>query len=683
MEKTKIKVIPVREFFYNEESNYGIYACETEEKNKVKLNQYGNFSLKGSTVQLEVGREYNATVIEEYDNKRSETYYTISSIYEDMPTEPSKQRAFLEYVLTFQQVDAIYNTYPNHNIIELIQNNLFDYNKVKGIGEKTYTKLREKIVENIEFQKAFEFFSDFGVTNNLIIKLVKYFKSAGVLIERIQKNPYAIMEVNGVGFKKADEIALSMGYEKQGEFRICSAVEHILEEASSNGHTYALIDKTIDEVYELINISTELISEQVKDTQSVKVIGDKLVLLKNYEAEKYVAKRIKEILVNSNALDINVDEFILKLEKENNVTFTHQQKEIFSNVAKYNCNLLVGNAGVGKSYVTSSVIQMLEELNINYTLLSPSAKAAKVISNYTGRSASTIHRAIGLGLNPQERAAHNIPSEVIIVDEVSMLDIQLCASLLKKCIHEQVRVLFIGDDFQIPSIGAGNVLYDLIHSGIVPLTKLDIVFRQKEGGMLDVATKLRKGEKFIDNGFWGIKELGKDCIIAAVPQEKIEAGYKYYLKDLLQTYSHEDITIVTPTNKGSLGTFSINDEVRTIVNPSEKSKKEITYGMNKTIFREGDLVLNTVNTYKIENTDFEEVSIVNGDIAKIIEINTTTEEVLMDFEFTKILVPYKMLKQFINAWCMTKHKMQGSANKAIIAIVDRSMKYQLNFNNLV
>ena len=327
------------------------------------------------------------------------------------------------------------------------------------------------------------------------------------------------------------------------------------------------------------------------------------------------------------------------------------------------------------------LIKLCDQLDLTYKILAPTGKAAKVISGYTNREAYTIHRAIGIRGDAEE----NIPitEDFVIVDEASMLDIKLAAKLLSRLENENVRILFVGDSFQIPSVGAGCFLHDCMESQVLPMTKLDIVFRQKEGGILDVATNIRLKKKFVENDFFGIKKIGNDCILASVPQEKMEGGYKYFYKELLKEYSPEQIMVLSPTKKGKLGTEAINKHIQEQVNPSDGKKKEIVIGKNKdVIFREGDYVINTKNTYGIFNIDEMETDIVNGDTGTIVKIDDFNKEVIVDFEFDIVPIPFSQLDQLQHSWSITKHKSQGSGVDAVIVIADKSHKFQLNANLL-
>ncbi|MCP1159412.1 AAA family ATPase [Bacillus infantis] len=1000
----ELKLSPSKKRFYDDKSSFGIYLCKTKEAGKVMVDRkWDTFSIKGNTVELTLEKEYNAKLIERQD-KQWGAWYEIVSIFEEIPKDSESQRVYLQTILTPNQVDAIFRAYPNTDIIELVQQGKFDVSKVHGVGEKSFLKIKKAIVENLEFQEAFTVLSQYGISNNLIIKLVRYYKSAGVLINTLKQTPYEITKVSGIGFKKADAIAMSMGNDPNGKDRIQSAIDFVLNDQANNGHTYCEIDKTAELVMELIGVNENLIYKYMEDTDDVKLVGENICLKKYYNAEARIAKRIKELLSKSTELNFNPEKFVVEQEEKREMTLTDQQKEFFFNIKKSNVNILTGYAGCvdmdteffngfewkrisefkdgemvlqynedgstslvepiayhklpeskmtliqnqsgsinqclsdehtvvyrtskgnlaklpftevakrhnehhygfygkflttfdfsgsgidlsdeeirvmvmvmadgyfrtntslcnvrikkerkkeririllnnakipfnekpiedsfslftftsplrlkhydsswyqcsqhqlriicdevlnwdgtvdakgrrqfstniresadfiqfafsatgqratinivdrvgqkyknsdyirksveyrvliskdkfvsllarrstnktklveiepkdcfkycftlpsgmwlmrrgdricvtgncGKSAVTGLLIDLLEDLGISYRLLSPTGKAAKVLSGYTKRTAETIHRAIGQG-----REAKNDEDEIfieeqfVIVDEHSMVDVFLCDKLLQKCRHKKLRLLFVGDPFQIPSVSAGNVLHDMLESKVIPTTKLDIVFRQKEGGIIDIATKLRLGQKFLKNSDVGIYEFGDNCIIASVPQEKVKGGYQYYFNKLLEKYKSEEVTVVTPTKKSELGTVEINKHIQEIVN-GDKEKPQRKYG-NDVVFREGDLVINTKNTYDVETERGRYVDIVNGDIGKVIKVDDEEEYLLIDFGFAVVPMGYDSLSNLLHAWGMTMHKMQGSSNKSVIAIADKAHKYQLNCNLL-
>ncbi|WP_165352566.1 AAA family ATPase [Bacillus infantis] len=993
----ELKLSPSKKRFYDDKSSYGIYLCETKEVGKVMVDRkWRTFPIKGNTVELILQKEYNAKLIERHD-KEWGAWYEIVSIFEEIPKDSESQRVYLQTILTGNQVDAIFKAYPNEDIIELVQQGKFDVSKVHGVGEKSFLKIKKAIVENLEFQEAFTVLSQYGISNNLIIKLVRYYKSAGVLINTLKQTPYEITKVSGIGFKKADAIAMSMGNDPNGKDRIQSAIDFVLNDQANNGHTYCEIDKAAELVMELIGVNENLIYKYMEDTDEVKLVGENICLKKYYNAEARIAKRIKELLGKSTELNFDPEKFIAEQEEKREMTLTDQQKEFFFNIKKSNVNILTGYAGCvdmdteffngfewkkisefkdgemvlqynedgstslvepiayhklpeskltliqnqsgsinqclsdehtvvyktskgnlaklpftevakrhsehpygfygkffttfnydgggidlsdeeirvmvmviadgyfrtntslcnvrikkerkkeririllnnakipfnekpiedsfslftfasplrikhydsswfqcsqhqlriicdevlnwdgtvdakgrrqfstniresadfiqfafsatgqratinivdrvgqkyknsdyirksveyrvlvskdkyvsllarrstnktklveiepkdgfkycftlpsgmwimrrgdricvtgncGKSAVTGLLIDLLESSGIRYRLLSPTGKAAKVLSGYTNRNVETIHSAIGHGLPSEEQEEVRIKEQFVIVDEFSMTDVILFNQMLNKCTNPNLRLLFIGDPFQIPSVSAGNALHDMLLSLKIPSTKLDIVFRQKEGGIIDINTRIRLGQKFLKNSDMGIYEFGSNCIIASVPQEKIEGGFKYYYNKLREEYSPDEITVVTPTKKSNLGTVELNKQIQQWINPAHEHKKEKNYGGNGLIFREGDLVMNTKNDKKL--------GIVNGDTGKIVKIDEENEIVLVDFGFTVVEFEYMNLSQLIHAWAMTVHKTQGSSNKAVIAIMDKSHKFQLTANLL-
>ncbi|MDT0160303.1 AAA family ATPase [Bacillus sp. AG4(2022)] len=677
----ELKLSPSKKRFYDDKSSFGIYLCKTKEAGKVMVDRkWDTFSIKGNTVELTLEKEYNAKLIERQD-KQWGAWYEIVSIFEEIPKDSESQRVYLQTILTPNQVDAIFKAYPNQDIIELVQQGKFDVSKVHGVGEKSFLKIKKAIVENLEFQEAFTVLSQYGISNNLIIKLVRYYKSAGVLINTLKQTPYEITKVSGIGFKKADAIAMSMGNDPNGKDRIQSAIDFVLNDQANNGHTYCEIDKAAELVMELIGVNENLIYKYTEDTDEVKLVGENICLKKYYNAEARIAKRIKELLSKSTKLNFDPEKFVAEQEEKREMTLTDQQKEFFFNIKKSNVNILTGFAGCGKSAVTGLLIDLLEGLGISYRLLSPTGKAAKVLSGYTKRTAETIHRAIGQGREAKnEEDEIFIEEEFVIVDEHSMVDVFLCDKLLQKCRHRKLRLLFVGDPFQIPSVSAGNVLHDMLESKVIPTTKLDIVFRQKEGGIIDIATRLRLGQKFLKNSDVGIYEFGDNCIVASVPQEKVKGGYQYYFNKLLEKYKSEEVTVVTPTKKSELGTVEINKHIQEIVN-GDNEKPQRKYG-NDVVFREGDLVINTKNTYDVEIERGRYVDIVNGDIGKVIKVDDEEEELLIDFGFAVVPMGYDSLSNLLHAWGMTMHKMQGSSNKSVIAIADKAHKYQLNCNLL-
>ncbi|GED72536.1 hypothetical protein BRE01_62380 [Brevibacillus reuszeri] len=319
------------------------------------------------------------------------------------------------------------------------------------------------------------------------------------------------------------------------------------------------------------------------------------------------------------------------------------------------------------------LINLLRQLDITYRFLSPTGKAAKILSNYIDEEATTIHRAIGLNLKGE------ITEEFVIVDEASMLGVVLASRLLRNCTHPNVRILFVGDPFQLPSVDAGCLLHDIISSKQIPVTELNQVFRQEEGGILDIATKIREGTQFIESDFTGHVLFGSDLDFYSVPQEKMVGGYRYGFNKQLEKYNPDDIMVLSSTKKGGLGTISINNVLQEVVNPKCESKNEHEYGTG-IFYRVGDSIINTKNLYDTETVDGEKTNVVNGDLGKIIEIDSENNKMVIDYGFAKVPIGFNDLDTILHSYCITIHKSQGSAANAVVVVFDKSHTYQLNAN---
>ncbi|SNZ09980.1 ATP-dependent DNA helicase, RecD/TraA family [Terribacillus aidingensis] len=677
----EILVKPVRQVFYDTATGYGVYACDTKEKNKVELNNYGNFTINGNLpFRLNLYKEYKANVKRE--KGKYGISYKVNSIFEPIPETREGQIEYLRYILTDKQVEEILKVHPSGNILKLIEEDKLDYKNIYGIGVFIYGKIKDRVRESKEYQAAFAFLGKASLPQNLVIKLIKHFKTSAQLISEMKKNPYCITQVNGIGFKTADPVAQSLGVKANDPYRIQAAIEYVVDQESNKGHVYCTIDKAIDEVHALINVNHTSISEQIHNTQGLYVHNDRLALKSLYKAEKTISDKIKQLSsCGSGVLELDVERFLDEEAEQSGIQLSEEQRSFFINMFKYNFQLLVGNAGAGKSMLVSILIKIIETLGKTYSMMSPTAKAAKVLAQYTDRPVTTIHKAIGVGLSPDMEEAQQVNSEFVIVEETSMLDSVLCAKLLSKCVNPNVRILFIGDNAQIPSVGAGNILHDLINSDI-PKTILTQVFRQKEGGILDIATRTRKQERFLDNSDKGIIEFGNNCTIACVPQEKMEDGFIYYYKKLLEEYDPEEIMALSPTKKNGFGTVEINKYIQSVVNPESIEKKEITHGQDEVTFRVQDYTMNTTNTYNIEDVQGDLTTIVNGDTGKIIDVNPDKKEIIVDFGSSEIPLEAHQLKQLMHSWCITLHKSQGSGSPAVIMLIDKSHKFSLNTNLL-
>jgi RecD/TraA family predicted helicase len=687
--------------------DFRIYSCKTESQNVI-LNDYNRVSIKGVMQRLEIGVEYDAQIQLEKIDPQYGASYNVLSVYQDIPETMDGQKSFLATMVTEQQLKEIYTTYPDEDIIKLFVDDKFDYKKVKSFGPVVYQRVKNRIIENIAYKEILSRLGKYGITYDVILKLEEVFKSKELAIQKIEENPYELTRIHGYGFKKADKIAKLMGVAHDDPNRIKYGIRFAIDENQQSGHTFMYREELLRNASEKLELEIDQIHNLLDETDELKFIDDKVSLIKTYNAEFYIAKRLTEILKNGEPLDFDPEEFIKYIENKYidiiPKGLTHQQKDFFRNIQKNSVNLLVGYAGTGKSQMQMFLIELLDWLGLTYTMVSPSAKAAKVTKKYTGFNALTTHRKIGYGRGGKdEEHLYEIYEDFVIMDESGMTDVFILSSLLAKIKNPKTRLLFVGDDFQLLSIQAGNFLHDIIQCGTIPLTKLDIVFRQDKGGILDIATKIRQGKHFVKDSFVNDKILfGEDFLLHCVDQCNMESHYKGYYNVLMKLFPPEDIMVLTPTKKGKLGTVEINKYIQSVVNPDDGAKKQYEYGYEKeNIIRVNDFVMNTVNMYDIPNIDDEGTDVVNGDSGIIIDIKFEDEKrpvnkydvddddqiresekkgIIIQFDDSVVRLDFGLAMQLLHSWCYTIHKSQGSGSEATLCILDKSNKYQASAN---
>lgn len=686
----KFTVIPQQEMWADEKSYRRIYRCRVAQEDEllIKLNKYGNISIVGTMPKLDLNEEYIVEAVEDVNNKYPATYIVESIRRKNNIMDKANQKNFLRTILTENQIKNIYEVYSeDDNIIEMIQNGTFDYKKVKGLGEKTFEKLKQKIMDNVDISEALAYFGRYDISYNTIVRLVTEYKSPQLLIEKVEENPYLLTEVKGIGFKKADSIAKAIGYDLKSPKRIEAALEYVIQEEGNNGNSWISYDDLVNAATELLAINSMYITEFINNGEFKNIVNiDGMFALKSvYETEKFIMNKLvefsqkKEKVFETETLDKMIDEYC----QQNGVTLEENQRKFFHDWNENNILLLIGYGGTGKSWVQSILLKFLREKGLRITLLAPTGKASKVMSGYTGMPASTIHRRIGV-YSDEVDGDKFIDEDVIIVDETSMCDIFIIAKLFKAIVNPNARILFVGDDFQLPSVGIGNFLHDVINSGLIKVSRLTKVFRQKDGGIRNVSDDVRKGNRFLTNDMTGNVTFGKDCFFTLINKEQMKDKLIKSYQNVLKRYNVEDVVILTPTNKGSLGTVELNKAIQQLVNPPSPLKKEKVFGReNPIIYRVGDLVMNRVNTYQVETVDGGVADIFNGDTGKIVDIDEKDKALVIDFEGIVIKMPFSdVLESIMHSWCITIHKSQGSQYKVAFVIADRSMLWQLNANLL-
>lgn len=547
---------------------------------------------------------------------------------------------------------------------------------VKGIGIDRANLMCYSFNEQRSVQNIVMFLQQYNITANTAIKIHKIFGNDSVNV--IKKNPYMLASaVDGVSFKIADNIAYNLGLPKNSPQRIACAVTYILRDAAyTNGHTYMPKTLFMEHIVYMLDITeTEAENAIAELIANRDIIYDRvdnedvLYLYSFYNDEKYIANRIKSMSESGSQYAVSfslAEEETAEFEEENNVTLARNQREAVITALTGNCMILTGGPGTGKTTTLNAIISILKGLNLKVALAAPTGRAAKRMSQVTGHEAKTVHRLLGAQVmgnsHTFSRDEENpLEQDIIILDEVSMIDTSLMASFLR-AVKPGGRIILSGDDDQLPSVGAGNVLHDMIESGVIPVVKLTDIFRQSEESLIIVnAHKINNGE------LPELKERTKDFFFMRrnTPQEVAETVTDLYCNRLPKSYGVKaisDIQVLTPTKKGITGTVELNKMLQLSINPPSQEKKEYKYG--DTVFREGDKVMQTRNNYDMEyyaENGEKGMGIYNGDMGIIDSIHKEEKYMIISFDDGKIIeYPFTDLDEIELAYAITVHKSQGS-----------------------
>ena len=557
--------------------------------------------------------------------------------------------------------------------------------KIKGISERIAQSICEQVVGKKEQQDALIFLSQYGISQTMSVKIYDAF--GDMIYSIIRDNPYKIIdEVDGIGFKKADEIAKKAGIKVDSEYRIQSGIVYVLTQAMSEGHTYLPMEELTVRAKELLGVETEAI-----DAQYPNLSVEKKIIIKNeyamtncytsymYHQELSVASLLKKLSdSHEDTGNIMSDKMIERVEKELGLTLDEMQKKALSLAMQSGIMIITGGPGTGKTTTINAIIHCIEKEGLEVMLAAPTGRAAKRMTEATGYEARTVHRMLelngaisetGRSVYFERNADNPLEADVFIIDEMSMIDIALFNALLK-AIPMGARLILVGDVNQLPSVGPGQVLYDLISSKCYPTVTLNHIFRQaKMSDIVVNAHKINRGESI---------QLGtnsKDFLF--LERSDVNVIYKHMIQlitEKLPGYvdaAPSQIQVLTPTHIGPLGVEALNRILQKYINPPNKQKKEKEYGDN--IFREGDKVMQTKNNYSLEWEILGKNRIVidsgsgvfNGDVGTIVEIDDSAITVEYD-EIRRVRYTYDGLDELELAYAITIHKAQGSEYPAVI-----------------
>lgn len=616
------------------------------------------------------------------------TYGTQFEVNKFMPVTPSSLEGIYVY-LASGMIHGIGEKMAKRiidkfgvNTLDIIQNSPERLQEVEGIGSKKINQIVKSYEENRELRNIIIELSPYGITPNYCMKIYKKYKNKA--IEVINKNPYKLAEdIRGIGFKIADDIANKIGIEKNSKDRVCQGILYSLNQSLGSGHTYLPEDILIQEAKKLLQVSIDLIEECIMDLaydqklHIEKMSGQKLIyLIPYYLSENGVCKQIIKLSqCEFKNLNIDIEEEIRLVEKEEDIKLATNQAKAVKEAIESGVVIVTGGPGTGKTTTINTIIKIFENNNQEVVLAAPTGRAAKRMSETSNREAKTIHRLLEMGfavdsdeLEFMKNEEEPIKADVIIVDEVSMVDILLMYSLLR-AIKEGTRVILVGDSDQLPSVGAGNVLKDMIDSGVINVVELNEIFRQARESMIVVnAHKINNGQPLHLNSkgkdFFFIKKSTNEEILQEIVGLVNERLPKFYNVDKLK-----DIQVLASMRKGDLGVTNLNMELQKYLNQPEKFKVEESF--QKRLFRVGDKVMQIKNNYtkKWESEDAKDSGegIYNGDIGYVYHIDKDKRTLYVLFDNTKIVsYKYDELDELDHSFCTTIHKSQGSEFPVVV-----------------
>lgn len=558
--------------------------------------------------------------------------------------------------------------------------------EVKGISLRMAQEIGIQFEEKKEMRNAMIFLQQYGISLNFAVKIVETYGQS--LYEVMKVNPYKLAEdISGIGFRLADEIANKTGVMQDSDYRIKAGMLYVLNQAGMNGHIYLPKEELIEKTKELLGIEEEKILNQIMDM----VLEKKIVIRKNEERECVYSSMYYYMEMNSARmlLDLNISYTIKREEIENrliifqkqqDIQLEEMQKQAVIEAARNGVLVITGGPGTGKTTTINALIKFFESEGMEILLAAPTGRAAKRMSETTGYEAQTIHRLLEIsgGMDKGESGTHfernegnPLEADVIIIDEMSMVDISLMCSLLK-AVLVGTRLILVGDVNQLPSVGPGNVLRDIIASNAFPVVELSKIFRQAaESDIIVNAHKINAGQPIsLDNksrDFFLLQRDNANVIINVMLQLITQKLPKYV------DASPYDIQVLTPMRKGELGVERLNQILQRFLNPSSEEKKEKV--TNSGILREGDKVMQIKNNYQIEweiknKRGFllnSGTGVFNGDCGIIREINQFAETLVVEFEEGKtVQYSFQMLDELELAYAVTIHKSQGSEYPAVV-----------------
>lgn len=669
--------------------DFKIYACDVREDMypDIKPNIYGSVTIKGSFGELTTGADYEVTAIEMFD-PRYKYSYQVQFIQPKKLETAEDAKTFLSAIISEKKAESLLKVYPD--IIErIVAGKSVDLSLVKGIKQKTFDKLRQKVISHYSMYGAITEFS--GIfTAGVLKKLMDVYGSTTRIKEELIYDPYrCLMALPGVGYKRVENILATktealealLGRDYLSELRVSgkrlmACANDILADNETDGSTLININDLYRGCEERCNEAIGHFKEIYSDPRFVFVSEDMVMRQEAFCAEDGIVRQLKALRESENDWVIDPEPY----RQVDDITLTDDQFSMLRLILNNNIVILNGYAGAGKTQSTRGLIHMLRDNNKSFVCLAPTGRAAKVLSGYTGEEAMTIHRA--LGYRGEWDPLARIDTDIVILDEVSMVDIYAFYHLLMAIDPTKTKVLLVGDDAQLASVGCGNVLHDLLGSGAFATVTLDRIFRYGRGGLSTVATDIRRGKQYLRGIAPGeVKMVGSDNSYGFIQVDNndiVATATNMYVKLLTSGYSIDDICVLSAFNTGNIGTVEINRSIQAAVNHSKEE-----YSTGDKLFRVGDPVINTKNNYHARSYDSKfsyvgEDFIANGEIGRVALIDHKSLYVA----FGDKMILYTSFENLLLAYAISCHKSQGGAFRAVILSTPQRHRRMLTSNLL-
>ena len=686
--------------YQNEVNSYTIANLETETE-EITIVGYLPFIVEGDSLKVignyvehkEYGTQFKVTTFEKImpENVEALEKYLASGAIKGVGEATAKR-----IIKTFGE-----------ETINILKNEPKKLALVKGISEEKAQKISDDFVENQEMWKIVGFLEKFHIGAQ---NAKKVYEKLGVSsIEKIKEDPYLLVDIaKGVDFRQIDQMAIRIGITPDNDRRVQTGIKYGLIRSTNNGNSCVLEINLIEYVQSLLDVNSETIEDNLIELKTKGEIVYELreneewvYLARFYETEQEIAYRLRKLEQSKNIKEIkNIEAALKKIEKESEIELSQKQKEAIEEINKNNVLIITGGPGTGKTTIIKTIIDIYENRGKKVILAAPTGRAAKKMTEATGKEASTLHRLLCIGKldddgiyqRHDEFQGEPIDADVIVVDELSMVDMFVMNYLLK-CVYQGTKLVLVGDIDQLPSVGPGSVLKDLIESETIQTVHLDKIFRQAAKSKIILnAHRVNKGEPFLgkedieqetNQDFFYIKHKTQEEILKEVISLCTGRLEKFGNYDFFQ-----NIQILTPTKKGLLGTKELNKELQAYLNPNLDGRPEKSN--SGAIYRTGDRIMQIKNNYDMtwdrENddgtTEYGE-GIFNGEFGTITKISEKDKVVEVKFDDNKVAwYEFSELDQIEHSYAITIHKSQGSEFDVVIMVAPVAVPMLLTRNLL-